>query len=116
VKAAGRLCQKTTMLGGMEIKAGTSILLSHMAANRDPKRFDDPAEFRLDRPKPKEHLAFGRGPHTCIGSPLARREVAISVERLLARLGNIRLSEEHHGPRENARFEYETNPTLRVMK
>ena len=44
------------------------------------------------------------------------REVAISVERLLARLGNIRISEEHHGPPDNRRFEYATNPVLRVMK
>ena len=73
VKSAGRLCQKTTTLGGVEIKAGTTILLSHMAANRDPKRFENPGEFILDRPKNREHLAFGRGAHTCIGAPLARR-------------------------------------------
>jgi cytochrome P450 len=116
VKCAGRLCQKTTTLAGMEIKAGTPILLSHMAANRDPRRFEDPGEFRLDRARPKEHLAFGRGPHTCAGSPLARREVIISVERLLARLGNIRLSEHHHGRRDDPHFEYANNATLRVMK
>lgn len=115
VKAAGRICQKTTTIGGMEIKAGTPIMLSHMAANRDPARFEAPGEFRMGRPKAKEHLAFGRGPHTCIGAPLARREIAVSIERLLSRLGNIRLSERHHGPEGKRRFEYAHNTSLRIL-
>jgi cytochrome P450 len=115
VKSAGRLCQKATNLGGVEIKAGTTILLSHMAANRDPKRFENPGEFILDRPKNREHLAFGRGAHTCIGAALARREVSISIERLLTRMDNIRLSEAHHGPEGNRRFEYEPTYILRAL-
>lgn len=116
VKSGGRLCVKTTIVGGVEIKAGTTILLSHMAANRDPARFVNPGEFDMDRPRIKEHLAFGRGAHTCIGAPLARREVAVSIERLLARMGNIRLSEEHHGPEHDRRFHYEPTYILRAMK
>lgn len=115
VKSGGRLCQKTTTLGGMEIKAGTTILLSHMAANRDPRRFENPGQFDMDRPRAKEHLAFGRGAHTCIGAPLARREVAISIERLLARMGNIRLSEAHHGPEGARHFQYEPTYVLRAL-
>ncbi|HMP54960.1 MAG TPA: cytochrome P450 [Novosphingobium sp.] len=114
VKSGGRLCQKTTTLGGLEIKAGTPILLSHMAANRDPRRFPDPAKFDMDRPRAKEHLAFGRGAHTCIGAPLARREVAVSIELLLARMANIRLSAEHHGP-DGTRFTYEPTYVLRAL-
>ncbi|MFA7584983.1 MAG: cytochrome P450 [Novosphingobium sp.] len=114
VKSGGRICQKTTTLGGVEIKAGTSILLSHMAANRDPRRFDNPGAFDMDRPRAREHLAFGRGAHTCIGAPLARREVATSIERLLARMGNIRLSEDRHGPPGARRFEYEPTYILRA--
>lgn len=116
VKSAGRMCAKTTTLGGMEIKAGTTVLLSHMAANRDPRKFENPHEFIMGRPKAKEHLAFGRGAHTCIGSPLARREVAVSIEKLLARMGNIRLSEAHHGPEGNRHFDYEPTYILRAMK
>ncbi|MFC0204154.1 cytochrome P450 [Novosphingobium soli] len=116
VKSGGRLCRKTTTLGGVEIKAGTPILMSHMAANRDPARFPDPATFDMDRPRIKEHLAFGRGAHTCIGAPLARREVAVSIERLLARMGNIRLSEAHHGPEGARHFEYEPTYVLRALK
>lgn len=116
VKSGGRICRKTTTLGGVEIKAGTPILMSHMAANRDPARFPDPATFDMDRPRIKEHLAFGRGAHTCIGAPLARREVAVSIERLLARMGNIRLSEAHHGPAGAHVFEYEPTYVLRALK
>lgn len=116
VKSGGRLCVKTTTVGGVEIKAGTTILLSHMAANRDPRRFENPHAFDMDRPRIKEHLAFGRGAHTCIGAPLARREVAISIERLLARMGNIRLSEKHHGPENDRRYFYEPTYILRAMR
>ena len=116
VKAGGRLCVKTTTVGGVEIKAGTVILLSHMAANRDPARFGCPAEFDMARPKLKEHLAFGRGAHTCIGAPLARREVVVSIERLLARLGNIRLAAEHRGPDGEPHFDWEPTYILRALK
>jgi len=116
VKSGGRICTRTTELGGVEIKAGTTILMSHMAANRDPRRFDNPAQFDMDRPRAKEHLAFGRGAHTCIGAPLARREVAVSIERLLARMGNIRLSPAHHGSGEALRFDYEPTYILRALR
>lgn len=116
VKSGGRICCKTTTLGGVEIKAGTPILMSHMAANRDPSRFPNPDVFDMDRPRIKEHLAFGRGAHTCIGAPLARKEVAVSIERLLARMGNIRLSSAHHGPEGAHVFEYEPTYVLRALK
>jgi cytochrome P450 len=116
VKAGGRLCIRTTTVGGVEIKAGTSVLLTHLGANRDPCRFEAPDDFNIDRPKLKEHLAFGRGAHTCIGSALARAEVAVSIERLMARMGNIRLSAAHHGPENAPRFEYEPTYVLRALK
>ena len=115
VKSGGRICQKTTTLGGVEIKAGTFVLLSHLAANRDPRRFEYPGTFNMDRPKLKEHRAFGRGAHTCIGAPLARREVTVSIERLLSRMGNIRLSEAHHGPAGDWHFDYEPTFVLRAL-
>jgi cytochrome P450 len=116
VKTAARMCLKTTMLGGREVKAGTTLLLTYMGANRDPARFENPNDFDMDRPKLRQHLAFGRGAHTCIGAPLARSEVKVSIERLLARMGNIRLSEEHHGPEGARRFEYEPTYILRALK
>lgn len=115
VKSGGRICKKTTTLGGVTVKAGTFMMLSHMAGNRDPRRFDRPDEFIIDRPRIKEHVAFGRGAHTCIGAPLARREVAVSIERLLARMANIRLSEAHHGPPGDWNFAYEPTYVLRAL-
>lgn len=116
VKSGGRLCVKTVTIGGVEIKAGTTILLSHMAANRDARRFENPHHFDMNRPRIKEHLAFGRGAHTCIGAPLARKEVIVSIERLLARMGNIRLDETYHGPEDKHRFDYEPTYILRALK
>jgi cytochrome P450 len=107
---------KTTTIGGVVIKAGTTLLLSHMAANRDPKRFENPHAFDMDRPKSKEHLAFGRGAHTCIGAPLARKEVTVSIERLLARMKNIRLDEAFHSAHGDQRFDYEPTYILRALK
>ena len=52
-------------------------------------RFDDPHEFRLDRPDPRGHLAFGGGPHVCPGSSLARLEARIAVEVLLDRVASM---------------------------
>jgi cytochrome P450 len=116
VKGEGRLCVKTTTVGGVEIKAGTPLLVALLGANRDERRFDDPDEFKLDRPKAKEHLAFGRGAHTCIGAPLARSEARVTFERLLNRLGNIRISEAHHGSPSEHRFDYEPTFILRALK
>ena len=73
-------------------------MLLNGAANRDPRRFECPAEFRIDRPNAQSHIAFGRGVHSCPGGPLARAEGRVSLERILDRMRNIRLSEEHHGP------------------
>ena len=61
-------------------------------------------------------MAFGRGPHTCPGAPLARAEGRITFERVLARTRNIRLSEAHHGPPQARRFEYEPTWILRGLR
>jgi cytochrome P450 len=85
------------------------------AANRDPRRFECPHEFRIDRPNAQSHLAFGRGAHSCPGGPLARAEGRISLERILDRMSNIGLSEEHHGPAGARRFAYERTWILRGL-
>jgi cytochrome P450 len=117
VKADFRLARRATTVGGVEIRPGTPVMLLNGAANRDPRRFECPAEFRLDRANAKEHIAFGRGAHACPGGPLARAEGRISLERILDRMRNIRLSEEHHGPAAAARhFEYEPTWVLRGLR
>jgi cytochrome P450 len=115
VKTDFRLARRTTSIGGVEIAAGTPVMLLNGAANRDPRHFECPAEFRMGRPNTQSHLAFGRGVHSCPGGPLARAEGRISVERILDRTRNIRLSEEHHGPPEARRFRYEPTWILRGL-
>ncbi len=115
VKADFRLTRRTTTVGGVEIKAGTPVMLLNGAANRDPRRFECPEEFRIRRPNSREHVAFGRGHHSCPGGPLARVEARVSLERILDRMRDIRLSEEHHGPTGNHRFDYEPTWILRGL-
>ncbi len=115
VKADFRLARRATRVGGVDIAAGTPVMLLNGAANRDPRRFECPADFRVDRLNSKEHLAFGRGAHSCPGGPLARAEGRISIERILDRMRDIRLSEEHHGPSGARRFSYEPTWVLRGL-
>jgi cytochrome P450 len=115
VKADFRLARRNTTVAGVDIAAGTPVMLLNGAANRDPRLFEAPEEFRLDRPNAKVHIAFGRGPHSCPGGPLARVEGRVSIERILDRMRNIRLSEEHHGPPSQRHFRYEPTWVLRGL-
>jgi cytochrome P450 len=110
-----RLARKTTTLGGVAIKAGTVLMLCLGAANRDPRKFPDPDQFRIDRPNVREHIAFGRGIHTCAGAPLARVEGQITVHRLLDRMRDITISEAAHGPAGNRNYRYEPTFLLRGL-
>ena len=115
VKTDFRLARRTTQVGGVDIPAGTPVMLLNGAANRDPRRFECPHEFRVDRPNAESHMAFGRGAHSCPGGPLARAEGRVSLERILDRMHDIRLSEEHHGPPGDRRFHYEPTWLLRGL-
>jgi cytochrome P450 len=115
VKTDFRLTRRNTAVGGVEIAAGTPVMLLNGAANRDPGRFECPHEFQIDRHNAQAHIAFGRGVHSCPGGPLARAEGRISLQRILERLGDIRLSEEHHGPAGDRRFHYEPTWILRGL-
>jgi cytochrome P450 len=115
VKTDFRLTKRSTTVAGVDIAAGTPVMLLNGAANRDPRRFECPAEFRIDRENAQSHIAFGRGVHSCPGGPLARAEARISIERILDRTRNIRLSEEHHGPVGAQRFHYEPTWILRGL-
>jgi cytochrome P450 len=77
-------------LGGQRLPAGATVILLLGSANRDEAVFDQPDRFRLDRPDLK-HLAFGLGPHYCLGATLARMEAQAALQALLA-LPNLRLA------------------------
>ncbi|OBB22619.1 cytochrome [Mycolicibacterium peregrinum] len=110
-----RLVRKTTTLGGVHLKAGTIVMLCLGAANRDPRKFEDPQEFRPDRKNVREHIAFGRGIHTCAGAPLARVEGQITVRRLLDRMQDITIDESAHGPVGQRNYAYEPTFLLRGL-
>ena len=73
----------------------------------------DPTEFHVDRANARQHLAFGHGAHTCPGAPLARAEGRITIERLLDRMDDIRISETEHGPAGARRYDYVPTYILR---
>jgi cytochrome P450 len=113
VKGDFRLARRTTELGGVTIPAGTTLMVVNGAANRDPGRFERPNDFQVERGNARQHLAFGHGAHSCPGAPLARAEGRITIERLLDRMDNIRISEKEHGPAGARRYDYVPTYILR---
>lgn len=113
VKGDFRLTRVQTEVAGVQMPAGSHVMLLHGAANRDPRKFEEPAEFQLDRPNARQHLAFGRGIHTCPGAPLVRAEARVALECLLDRTTDIRLSDEVHGPAGDRRFRFMPTFVLR---
>jgi cytochrome P450 len=79
-------------LAGAPIKAGDLVACPAMTANRDPAEFDRPDEIDLER-EDNRHVAFAYGPHRCLGSHLARREIVIGLEEWLARIGPFRIKD-----------------------
>ncbi|KUI38487.1 cytochrome [Mycobacterium sp. IS-1496] len=115
VKSHFRLARTSTRIGDHQIPAGTILMMLPGASNRDPRKFEDPHEFKHDRSNVREHVAFGRGPHSCPGSPLARAEARIAVNRILDRMADIRISEEMHGPSESRKYDYEPTFIMRGL-
>lgn len=115
VKTGFRLARRSTSLAGVDIPAGTIVMISAGAANRDPDRFECPYEFRLDRKNVREQIAFSRGVHSCPGAPLARVEGRVSLERILARMVDITVDDEFHGPNHDRRYTYEPTFILRGL-
>ena len=110
-----RLATRATTVGGVELPAGATVMLVNAAANRDPRQFDDPETFQVDRATARTHMAFGRGIHACPGAPLARTEARVTIERLFDRTIDIRIDEAQHGPAGARRYEYVPTFILRGL-
>lgn len=91
VPSLARLVTRDTELNGVQIPAGAIVMTRYAAANRDPAKFPCPHVFDMDR-KDKAHLAFGTGPHLCVGRLLARREMTSAFTAILERMGDIQLA------------------------
>jgi cytochrome P450 len=91
LKGSFRLALRDTRIAGVDIPASSLLMAMNGAANRDPRVFEDADRFDARRPNARRNLAFGHGEHFCPGASLARAEARISFQRLLARLGDLRL-------------------------
>lgn len=98
VQMRHRIARKDTVFEGKKIKQGEMLLLVHAAANRDPAQYECPHSAKLDRPRAATHMAFGRGPRSCIGAQLARNEMTKMINAVLDRLPNLRLDPEAEQP------------------
>jgi cytochrome P450 family 142 subfamily A polypeptide 1 len=104
IKNMARTATHDVELSGARINAGQEILLLYPSANRDEAVFDDPETFDITR-SPNPHMAFGFGAHFCLGNQLARLELRVMVERLLARLPDLHLAVDRADlPRRKANF------------
>jgi cytochrome P450 len=101
-----RTATRDYTVGANTIPAGARVLLLFAAANRDPRHYDNPDTFDLDR-NPTDHLAFGGGVHFCLGAPLTRLEGARVFSQLLPRVEAIRLTGD---------YRYLDNPTMRGLE
>jgi len=86
VQATIRVAKKDMTLDGVDIPAGCALLLLLGAANRDPDQFADPNRFDPSRPNNRSHIAFGGGPHFCVGASLGRTEATIALSAMGRRL------------------------------
>lgn len=92
-QATARTATRDVEIGGQLIRAGEVVAMVFLAGNRDPLAFPEPDRCILGR-EPNRHLGFGHGPHKCAGQSLARLQLRVALEELLARTKSFRL----HGP------------------
>ncbi|HET6951885.1 MAG TPA: cytochrome P450 [Acidimicrobiales bacterium] len=115
IKSNFRMARVPTNVAGVDVPAGTTVMFLNGAVNRDPRHFEHPHTFDVDRANARHHLAFGQGIHTCPGAPLARAEGRIAIERILDRTADIRISERAHGPVGARRHEHSPSYLFRGL-
>ncbi|MCK9564072.1 MAG: cytochrome P450, partial [Bacteroidales bacterium] len=115
-KATHRIARRDTTIGGVKIPAGSQVIVALAAANRDPKRWgEDANQFKMKRPRIREHIAFGRGSHTCAGAPLARAEVAAILNSFFDQTSEIVIPEDRHGKPGARNYQFEPSFIIRGL-
>lgn len=109
-----RFTTQDTELAGVAIPAGTVVQISYLAGNYDKAKWECPERIDIDRKGVRNHLAFGRGIHFCVGNQLARMEMRVAITRLLERLKDLRLSDHHPEPRFMEHFQIHALESLHV--
>ena len=104
-----RVAKVATTVGGVEIPAGAKVMMCFASADHDPAQFDDPDVFDVGRENAELHLAFGKGPHFCLGAALGRLEVRIVLDLLTQHTPDIALVPDQT-------FEYSPNALFRGLK
>jgi cytochrome P450 len=95
----GRVANEDLEVNGVKIAKDEPVIILNAAANRDPNHYERPLEIDLDRPAPRDHLAFNFGPRYCVGAPLARAEIQETIRGALERLPRMRLDPNAAPPR-----------------
>lgn len=90
IQMLGRVASRDVELHGQTIRAGESVAMAYGSANRDEQRFEAPESCRLTR-RPNPHLAFGAGPHHCLGANLARLVLRVAFDALVDDVAAVRL-------------------------
>jgi cytochrome P450 family 142 subfamily A polypeptide 1 len=113
IKNMARQMTRDVELHGETLHKGEKLLLLYPAANRDERVFEAPEEFDITR-TPNDHIAFGFGAHFCLGNRLARMELNVMFDRLLDRLPDLALADDHPLPTRAANFVsgYESMPVV----
>lgn len=86
IQMLDRNAREDITVGAQAVACGDHVVVGLASANRDERTFEDPDVFRIDRPRPKDHLAFGAGPHVCPGAFLARLEAITVLDTFLDRV------------------------------
>ncbi len=97
-------------LGGKTIRKGDKVVMWYVSGNRDETVIDNPDAFIIDRPRPRQHVAFGFGVHRCVGNRLAEMQLRIVWEEILKRFPHIEIMDEPRRLRSNFVKGYETLP------
>jgi cytochrome P450 len=116
VKCNFRVARVPVKVGDLEVAPGTTVMLLLGAINRDPRRFERPAELLAERANARDHLSFSRGIHSCAGAPLARAEGFICLQRIFDHTEEFHVCDAKHGPAGERRYSYEPTYLLRGMQ
>lgn len=116
VKCNFRVARVPVKVGDLDVSPGTTVMLLLGAINRDPQRFEQPAELLPNRSNARDHLSFSRGIHSCSGAPLARAEGFICLQRIFDQTEGFQVSVAKHGPAGARRYAYEPTYLLRGLQ
>jgi cytochrome P450 len=106
-----RTAMRPVELGGQRIEAGEPVYFWLAAANRDPRKFEDPERMWLERPNARDHVAFSAGGHRCLGAPLAKVELRLMLQTILARMPDYQIDHDEIEPYPSLKS---TNGLIRV--